>query len=116
MKKIYFLSTCSTCKTIMDTLDLSDFEKIDIKTNPLTPQQLDELKSLSGSYEALFSKRAQLYKKLRLKDQDLKENDFKKYLSEQYTFLQRPVIVDGEQIFIGSSPKTRKALQDKYGR
>ena len=41
MKKVYYLSSCSTCKRIIKTLNLSsDFELQDLKTNPLTPEDL----------------------------------------------------------------------------
>jgi arsenate reductase len=39
----------------------------DIKQDPLTAEEL-EIKITSGSYEALFSKKAQLYKSMNLKD------------------------------------------------
>ena len=65
----------------------------------------------SGSYEALFSKRAQLYKQKDLKNQNLSEKDFKKYILEHYTFLSRPVIIYNDQIFIGNSAKTVEAAK-----
>jgi arsenate reductase len=40
-----------------------------------------------------------------LKDENLSEADFKRYLLEHYTFLNRPVIIRDDQIFIGNSPK-----------
>ena len=40
MKKIYYLSTCDTCKRIMKELPLDDFIKVDIKTDPLTENDL----------------------------------------------------------------------------
>ena len=83
----------------------SDFELQDIKENPLTVKQLEELHKLSGSYEALFSKKAQLYKSLGLKDKNLTEADFKKYLLEHYTFLSRPVFIIDGKIYIGNSQK-----------
>lgn len=83
----------------------------DIKSEPITETQLEELHKLSGSYEALFSKRAQLYKTLGLKDQNLTEKDFKKHILEHYTFLSRPVIIYNDQIFIGNSPKTVEAAK-----
>ena len=107
MKKVYYLKTCSTCVRILKELDLpSDFELQDIKTNPITETQLEALKALSGSYEALFSKRAKLYKEKGLKDQNLTENDYKNYLLEHYTFLSRPFIVINDAIFIGNAKKT----------
>ena len=112
MKKVYYLKTCSTCLRILKELDLpSDFELQDIKTNPLTVDQVEELKALSGSYEALFSKRAKLYKEKGLKDQNLTEKDYKQYLLEHYTFLSRPVIVINDAIFIGNSKKTTEATK-----
>lgn len=107
MKKVYYLSTCDTCKRILKELDLpSGFVLQDIKTDPLKESDLDELVKLSGSYEALFSKRARLYKERSLKDKELSENDIKKLLLEHYTFLKRPVILWKDQIFIGNSKKT----------
>lgn len=107
MKKIYYLKSCSTCSKIIKALDLpSDFVFQDIKTEPLTTSQLEALHKLSGSYEALFSKRAKQYKALGLKDKNLTEADFKKYILEHYTFLRRPVIVYHNHIFIGNNPKT----------
>lgn len=40
-----------------------------------------------------------------LKDVNLSESDFKRYILEHYTFLNRPVIIVEDQIFVGNSPK-----------
>ena len=107
MKKVYYLKTCNTCLRILKELNLpSDFILQDIKNEDVTVKQLEEMKQLAGSYEALFSKRAKLYKEMDLKNQDLKEADYKQYLLEHYTFLSRPVIVYNNRIFIGNSKKT----------
>ena len=106
MKKIYYLSTCDTCKRILEELNPpATYELQDIKDQPLNLQQLQELKHLSGTYEALFSKRARLYKERDLKNKQLSEEDYKNLLLEHYTFLKRPVIVNGQKIFIGNSKK-----------
>lgn len=106
MKKVYYLKTCSTCTRILKTLNLSsEFILQDIKSEPITMKQLEHMQTLSGSYEALFSKRAKLYKEMDLKSQDLTEDDFKNYILEHYTFLSRPVIIINESIFIGNSKK-----------
>lgn len=107
MKKIYYLSSCDTCKRILQEVDApTSFERQDIKEKPITEQQLEELRKHSGSYEALFNKRARLYKERGLKDKGLFEKDFKKLILEHYTFLKRPVIVKDESVFIGNSKKT----------
>lgn len=83
----------------------------DIKEEPITVKQLDEMKALAGSYEALFSKRAKLYKEMGLKDVELKESNFKHYILEHYTFLSRPVMIVGSEIFVGNSPQTITAAK-----
>ena len=106
MKKVYFLKTCNTCLRIIKDLNLpSDFIYQDIKTEPITVKQIEEMAELSGSYEALFSKRAKLYKEMGLKNQDLTEKNYKHYILEHYTFLKRPVIIINDQIFIGNTAK-----------
>lgn len=112
MKKVYYLKTCDTCRRILKDLDLpEDFILQDIKTEPITVVQLEEMKSLSGSYESLFSRRAQLYKKMDLKSQELTEKDIKHYILEHYTFLKRPVIIIDDSIFIGNAKSTIEAVQ-----
>lgn len=112
MKYFFYLKTCDTCTRILKSLQLpSDVKLIDIKEHLITVDELEPLKTLAGSYEALFSKRAKLYKEMNLKNIDLKEADFKHYILEHYTFLKRPVLVLDQQIFIGNSPKVVEAAK-----
>ena len=111
MKKIYYLSTCDTCKRIMKEIGVdSTWEKQDIKTVKITIEQIEKMRALSGSYEALFSKRAQKYKSLGLKEMNLTETDYKKYILEEYTFLKRPVTLLDNNIFVGNSKKVTEAI------
>lgn len=112
MKKVYFLKTCDTCKRILKEVKVEGFEQQEIKSNPVNEAQLQEMYALSGSYEALFNKRARLYKSLGLKDKNLTENDFKKYLLEEYTFLKRPVFIIDDKIFIGNSKKEIEKVKE----
>ena len=108
MRKIYHLKTCSTCARIIKELDLENqnFEFQDIKTQQMTEAQLEEMKAMAGDFESLFSRRSLKYKAWELKGQNLTEEDYKKYILEEYTFLKRPVIIIDDQIFVGNSPKT----------
>lgn len=83
----------------------------DIKTEKITARQLDEMKKMAGSYEALFSRRALKYKELGLKDKQLTEKDYRNYILEEYTFLKRPVVIINDKIFIGSEKKNVEALK-----
>lgn len=119
---MYHLGTCTTCQAIIKETGinkLAEAGKIqmqDIKTEKITSAQLDEMKEMAGSYEALFSRRAMKYKELGLKDKPLTEKDYRKYILEEYTFLKRPVTILGKQIFIGSEKKTVAALGAVVGR
>jgi arsenate reductase len=108
MNKVYFLSTCSTCARIIDELGLKKkgFTFQDIKTEKITPAQLEEMKQMAGSYEALFSRVALKYRALGLNTKKLSEDDYKKHILEEYTFLKRPVIIAKNHIFIGNSKST----------
>ena len=106
MKKCYYLKTCDTCKRILKEWNLpQDVILQDIKTQPITVKQLEEMRELAGSYEALFSKRAKLYKERNLKNETLTETDYKNFILEHYTFLKRPVLIYNDKIFIGNSKK-----------
>ncbi|MFD0799095.1 arsenate reductase family protein [Maribacter chungangensis] len=107
MKKIYHLSSCSTCQRIIRELQpLEGFILQDIKTEPITPEQLEEMRKLTDSYASLFSKRAMLFRQRGLHEQNLGEEDYKSLILDHYTFLKRPVIVLDETVFIGNSKKT----------
>jgi arsenate reductase-like glutaredoxin family protein len=105
MRTFYSLSSCINCQRIHRELDLpsSVVRVVNIKEEPLTAEVLERMKKLAGSYEALFSKRAQLYKKRNLKEKQLSEEDYRALLLEHYTFLKRPVLIYDENIFIGNS-------------
>jgi arsenate reductase len=113
MKKIYHLGNCTTCQAILKDLNISpkDYELQDIKFEKITPAQIDHMRSLAGSYESLFSRRAIKYREKGLKDKELSEKDYRKLILDEYTFLKRPVVILGDKIFIGSEKKNVEALR-----
>lgn len=110
---MYHLGNCTTCQAIIkDTkIDTKGFDMQDIKPEKITAAQLDEMKKMAGSYEALFSRRAMKYKEMGLKDKKLTENDYRKLILEEYTFLKRPVVIINNKIFIGSEKKNVELLK-----
>lgn len=105
MKKIYYLKTCDTCIRILKEMDTSGFILQEIKTEPITVKQLDELYAFTKSYEALFSRRAKKYKQMDLKNQELTEKDYRQLILDEYTFLKRPVIINGNEVYAGNNKK-----------
>ena len=112
--KVWFLSSCDTCKRIMNELDISYdfFSYHDLKNNPISIEELDEIAKVSGlKFEDLFNKRAQKYKDI--KDKIVSEDDFKNAIISEYTFLKRPIIrIDGEY-FVGNSKKVVLAAKEQ---
>ncbi len=113
MKKIYHLGNCTTCQAIIKETKIGNagFDMQDIKFEKITPAQIDTMKKMAGSYEALFSRRAIKYKEMGLKDKPLTEKDYRQLILDEYTFLKRPVVIINDKIFIGSEKKNVAALK-----
>jgi len=118
MKKIYTIGICTTSQALFKETGLAKminakngFEFQDIKFEKITPAQLEEMKKMAGTYEALFSRRAIKYKEWKLKDKKLTERDYRQHILNEYTFLKRPVIIMGDKIFAGSEKKTVEAIK-----
>ncbi|SNR56523.1 transcriptional regulator, Spx/MgsR family [Lutibacter agarilyticus] len=105
MKKIYYLKTCDTCRRILKEMDTTGYMLQNIKTDPITVEQLEAIYSLTNSYEVLFSRRAKKYKEMDLKNQDLSEKDYRQLILDEYTFLKRPVIINEHKVLVGNTKK-----------
>jgi arsenate reductase len=104
MKKIFYLKSCSTNRRILKEINPSDdvvFQNI--KEENIDEKTLDLLKEKVGSYEALFSKKAMKYRSLGLNTMSLSESDYKRFMLQEYTFLKRPFMINGDEVFIGNS-------------
>lgn len=115
MHKIYYLATCSTNQRILTEVGAYQkaIELQEIKTQPITPAQLDALQQLAGSYEALFSRKALKFRAMGLHEKQLTETDYRELLLSEYTFLKRPVAIINNRIFIGNAKATVEALQQE---
>lgn len=114
---VLYLSTCDTCKRIVSSLVLpEDTQLQDVKSTPISEEQLDFLYQHTQSYEALFNKRARKYRSMGLKDVLVNDEDYKSHILAEYTFLKRPVIIVDGEVYIGNSKKVVESIQEKYGR
>ena len=111
-RKVYYLSTCDTCKRIMKEVKVDDsFVKQDIKTDPVTDEQVESMYAHTKSYEALINKRARKLKAALETNPVKTDADYKKLLLLDYTFLKRPVFEIDGNLFVGNSPKTVAAIK-----
>lgn len=114
MRKIFYLSSCDTCQKIVAQLNKGvGFELQDIKQDPISAGQLDALKDKTGSYEALFSRRALKFRSMGLHLKPLSEADYRELILQEYTFLKRPVIIIDDEVFVGNAPSVVEAAKAK---
>jgi len=88
-----------------------DVTLVDIKKEMFTTADLAEMHRITGSYEALFSKRSRNFETLGVKYKIKNDADYGHYLPQDYTFLKRPLLLYDEQIFIGNDAKTVASAQ-----
>ena len=96
--------------------DLSDWELREIKSEPITKDELAEMYAKTKSYEALFSKKSTQIKARGIDVKSLQEKDFKKLLLDHYSFLKRPVFITDKEIFVGNDKSNLENLTEFFER
>ena len=110
-KKVFYLGTCNTCTRIMKEAGVDEsFEQQEIRQQPVSAPQLDEMHQMAESYESLFNRRSRQYAALGLKERRLAEDDYRQLILNEPTFLKRPVFLIGDSIFIGNAKGTVQSL------
>jgi arsenate reductase len=114
----YWLPNCSTCKKALGWLErrgvkIAEFR--DIKEQPLTRNEVEDLaKMLCGPAE-LFSKRAIKYREMKLNEREVAPDEMLDLMTDEYTFLKRPILVIGSKAVAGFFEKSFEAfLEENY--
>ncbi len=110
---VFWLPYCTTCQKAVAYLHekgvpIRGFR--DLKAQPLERAEVEDLARKVGGAEALFSKRAMKYRSMGLHEQTLSDDDLLRLMTEEYTFVTRPVIVRGDRATAGFSAKRVDAL------
>ena len=116
MHRIYYLSTCDTCKKILQLINIEKFELIDVKQKHIEEAVLDKVAQQLGSYNSLLNTRAQKLKSLPPDEKPATESEYKKLILSDYTFLKRPLIIADEDLFAGNDKFTITQLVSKFGK
>ncbi len=82
----------------------------EIKSAPITPEELEQMKAHFSSYEELFNKRA--VKFMSIDSSSFEDVDYQKLLLSDYTFLKRPVLLLDDKAFAGNS---KESIQQMNG-
>ncbi len=114
MNTFIFLSTCSTCVRILKELNNpSSLLLQDVKEDPISAVQLDELYKQTESYEALINKRSRVYAALKKEGKIFDEAAYKKLLLAHYSCLKRPILIWNNHYFIGNAKATVEQMKQQ---
>lgn len=114
----YWLPNCSTCKKAKSHIErhgLKGFAERDIKSEPLTRDEVEKLAKMLGGPNELFSRRAIKYREMKLNEREVSPAEMLDLMTEEYTFLKRPVLVMKNRAIAGFFEKYWDAfLEENY--
>ena len=105
----YWLPNCSTCQKAKGWLDRRGVKITamrDIKENPLSRHEVEDLSKILGGPAELFSKRAIKYREMKLNEREVPPAEMLDLMTDEYTFLKRPIMVIGNQATAGFFEKS----------
>lgn len=105
---VYWLPYCTTCQKAAKHLEEKGMPVRAFRNLKEAPLSVDEVRDLAakvGGVEKLFSKRAMKYRAMGLHEREVSEDEMVRLMSEEYTFITRPVIVCGDRATAGFSAK-----------
>lgn len=106
--KIYHNPRCSKSRQTLEILQKGDKQPIIIEylKSPPTHQELDSiLRGLEMEPRELMRKREEPYKQLALDDPNLDRNQLINAMIENPILIERPIVVNGDQVVIGRPPE-----------
>lgn len=109
------LPNCTTCQRVLKDLDGKGVKVTrfrDLKTEKLSADEVKELARKVGGPSVLFSRRALKYRALGLDKRELTDEEMLAWMTKEYTFVTRPVLVDGDRAVCGSGTARLRAFLD----
>lgn len=119
MKNItfYWLPNCSTCQKAKGWLERRGVKITamrDIKENPLSRKEVEDLVKMLGGPAELFSKRAIKYREMKLNEREVPPDEMLDLMTDEYTFLKRPIMVIGDQAAAGFFEKSFESFLNEH--
>lgn len=114
--EFYGLPHCTTCQKALRRLDyhgVTNVSKRNIKDDPLSREEIERLAEKLGGAENLFSRRSVKYRELNLKDKNLTGEEMLDLMTDEYTFLKRPILVAGDTAAAGFFEREYDAIFGK---
>lgn len=116
---VYGLPHCSTCRKAVVYIEEKGVpvdSYRNLKTEPLTGDEVRALAEAVGGVEKLFSRRARKYRALGLHERELTGEEMLRLMVDEYTFVTRPVVVAESGAGVaGFAPRRLDALLGEVG-
>lgn len=110
---VYEKSTCSKCRETIALLDKKNmaYEVVEYHITPLTHKKLAELIQKMGiTPKELFRTREDIYKKLKLKDKQLQDDEYIDLMIKYPDLMERPIVERGDRAVLARPPERVKEL------
>jgi len=109
---VYQKPTCTTCRQVHAALRDAgvDFEAVDYYTDPIPKAKLKELlRKMKMSARDLLRTREDIYKKLRLGERDLSDDEIVDLMVKHPDLIERPIVEKGARAILA---RPAERLQD----
>lgn len=106
---LYWLPHCSTCKKAKEFIESKGIKITrfhNLKEQLLSAEEIEKLADLLGGASEMFSKRAIKYRQLGLNERELSNQEMLDLMTQEYTFIKRPVLVINGKAISGFSEKS----------
>jgi arsenate reductase len=106
---LYWSRGCSTCQKAVRWLGRRDVKIAkfrDIKDEPLSRTEVENLAKMLGGPEELFSKRSVKYREMKLGEREVPPAEMLDLMAGEYTFLKRPIMAIGDKAVASFFEKT----------
>jgi arsenate reductase len=110
---IYQKPTCTTCRQVYQALKESgvDFDAVNYYLEPISREKLKELlKKMEIKASELLRKKEDLYKKLKLGEKDLSEDEIIDLMVEHPDLIQRPIVEKGSKAILARPAERLKEI------
>lgn len=110
---IYQKPTCTTCRQVYQALKESgvEMEAVDYYIEPLSESKLKELvKKMGVKAPELFRKKEEIYKKLKLDEKEVPEDEAIKLMVKHPDLMQRPIVENGSRAILARPAERLKEI------
>ncbi len=101
--RLYGLKNCDTCRKALKSLQDAGF--IDVRAQGVPENVMSQAFEIFG--KALLNTRSTTWRGL---DEDTRNRPVLELLADYPTLMKRPLIENGDQMYLGWTPETRKGL------